>query len=182
METVNWTFDPMHSELHFKIRHLMIASVSGSFKNFGVKMQSRGEDISTASIEVTAEIDSITTGNEQRDGHLKNGDFFEADKYPRLQFISGTIEKIDEENYTVYGDLAMKGVTRPVELKVEYSGLTKDPWGKERAGFVVTGKISRSEWGIVYNTLLETGGVALSDEVKISAEIQMVRGAVGVPA
>src|SRR5689334_17069173 len=123
METVNWSFDPMHSELRFKIRHLMIASVSGSFKNFDVKMRTSGEDIATASIEVTADIDSVTTGNEQRDGHLKKGDFFEADKYPRLRFISGSIGKIDEENYTIYGDLTMKGVTRPVQLKVEYSGM-----------------------------------------------------------
>jgi polyisoprenoid-binding protein YceI len=182
MSTTNWAFDPAHSELRFKIRHLMIASVSGSFKNFDVKMNTEGEDISTATIEMTADMDSVNTGNEQRDGHLKNGDFFDADKYPQLSFKSARVEKEDEENYIVYGDLTMKGVTRPVELNVEYSGLAKDPWGSDRAGFVVTGKINRSEWNIVYNSLLETGGVALSDEVKISAEIQMVKEVVGVLA
>jgi polyisoprenoid-binding protein YceI len=182
METIKWNLDPTHSELRFRIRHLMIANVSGAFNKFDVNMHTNGNDLATAQISVKADIDSISTGNEQRDIHLKNGDFFDAAIHPQLQFTSATIEKKDDENYTVFGDLTMKGVTRPVKLNVEYGGVTKDPWGNDRAGFVVTGKLNRSEWGISFNNILETGGVALSDEVKLSAEIQMVKEAVAVVA
>ena len=182
MKPTNWNLDPAHSELRFKIRHLMIANVSGAFKNFNVKMESNGSDLTTAKIAMNASIDSVSTGNEQRDAHLLAPDFFDAENHPELLFTSGMIEQSNDEDYTIYGDLTMKGVTRPVKLNVEYSGITKDPWGNERAGFVVTGKINRSEWGITFNNLLETGGVALSDEVRISAEIQMIKEAVAVEA
>jgi polyisoprenoid-binding protein YceI len=180
METTKWQFDPAHSELRFKIRHLMIANVSGSFKNFDVQLETKDEDITTAKISVKAAIDSVSTGNDQRDAHLRNGDFFDAPTHPELFFKSGRIDKTDDDQFTVHGDLTMKGVTKPVKLQLEYSGLTRDPWGNERAGFIVSGKINRSEWGITFNNVLETGGVALSDEVRISAEVQMVK--VGVAA
>ena len=174
METIKWQFDSAHSELRFKIRHLMIANVSGAFKNFDVQFETQNEDITTGKIKVKAEIDSISTGNEQRDIHLKNGDFFNSALHPELEFQSTSIEE-EGDDFLIHGNLTLKGVTRPVKLHLEYSGLTKDPWGNERAGFIVTGKINRSEWGISFNNLLETGGVALSDEVKISAEVQMVK-------
>jgi len=175
MENTTWKLDPAHSELRFKIRHLMIASVSGAFKTFDVQMQTKGEDLETATINVTADTTSITTGNEQRDAHLNNTDFFDSANHPELKFQSTSVAKKDEENFVVDGNLTIKGITQPVTLNVEYSGPAKDPWGGERAGFVVSAKINRSDWGMTFNSVLETGGLALSDEVKIAAEVQMVR-------
>lgn len=182
MATTTWTFDPTHSELGFKIKHLMIASVSGTFKTFTVNMKTEDDDFETASVEVRADMNSISTNNEARDTHLRTADFFEAETYPELVFTSTRVERVDDETYRVHGELTLKGITRPAQLKVEASGPTKDPWGSERAGFTVTGKINRSEFGISFNSVLETGGVALSDEVKILAEVQLVKEAVAVPA
>ena len=175
MERIKWSADPTHSELGFKIKHLMISNVSGNFKNFAVEAETEGEDFSTATITLSADMDSINTNNDQRDQHLRTADFFETDKHPQLQFRSTRIEKLDDETFAVYGDLSLKGITQPVKLHAEYSGIAKDPWGGERAGFLVTGKISRSAFGVTFNAVLETGGVALSDEVKIHSELQLVK-------
>lgn len=182
MATTKWILDPSHSELGFKIKHLMITNVSGAFKNFQAEAKTQDDDFSTAKISVTVDMSSITTNNEQRDGHLRNSDFFEVEKYPELKFTSTDVEEVDNESFVLHGDLTLKGVTKPVKLNVEYSGLTKDPWGTERVGFAVTGKLKRSDWGVSFNSVLETGGFALGEEVKISAEIQMVKQPVGVPA
>lgn len=182
MATTQWALDPTHSDLGFKIKHLMITNVSGTFKNFQVEMETDGEDLKTAKIIASADMSSINTNNEQRDTHLRTADFFETDKYPQLLFRSTALNRMDDENFQLLGELTLKGITKPVKLNVEYSGTTKDPWGGERAGFVVTGKISRSEFGVTFNTVLETGGVALSDEVKIHSEIQLVKQAVSVAA
>jgi len=182
MATTKWVLDPMHSELGFKIRHLMITNISGFFKKFSAEMQTEGEDFSTASINLTVDMSSIDTNNEQRDAHLRNSDFFEVEQYPDLQFRSTRVEKLDDENFRLHGDLTMKGITKPVTLQVEYNGVTKDPWGGERAGFVVTGKINRSDWGVNFTAVLETGGVALGEEVKIHSEIQLVKETAAVPA
>lgn len=182
MKATKWTLDPTHSELGFKIRHLMITNVSGSITNFQVKAETHGEDFSTAKISLTADMASISTNNAQRDGHLRNADFFEVEKYPEMQFVSTKVEAIDGNTFVVHGDLTLKGITRPTQLNVEYNGVTKDPWGSERAGFSITGKIKRSEWGVNFNTVLETGNVALSEEVKINAEIQLIKEAVAVAA
>ena len=120
--------------------------------------------------------------NDQRDAHLRNSDFFEVEKYPELKFTSTKLEKIDSDTFILFGDLALKGVTRPVKLNVEFNGVTKDPWGGERAGFVVMGKINRSDWGVNFNGVLETGGVMLSEEVRLFSEIQLVKQAVSVAA
>lgn len=182
MATTNWDFDPTHSELGFKIKHLMITNVSGSFKKFDVKVETEDEDFSTARIVANADMSSIYTNNEQRDAHLRNSDFFEVEKYPELIFKSTRVEIVDAETFQLYGDLTMKGVTKPVKLNVEYSGVTKDPWGGERAGFVVTGKINRSDWGINFNGVLETGGMMLGEELKLNSEIQLVKVAATVAA
>jgi len=182
MATTKWSIDPTHSNLGFKIKHLMISNVSGSFKNFQAEVDAGGTDFSSAEINLSAEIGSITTGNEQRDAHLRNADFFEADKFPELVFKSTKITKKDSENFDLYGELTLKGITKPVKLHVEFNGAVKDPRGGERAGFVITGKISRSEWSISFNHALETGGVVLGDEVKIYSEVQLVKQAVSVAA
>lgn len=178
MTKTKWLLDATHSELGFKIKHLMITNVSGGFKNFSGEVETNGEDFTSATISLGAEIASISTNNEQRDAHLLASDFFEADVYPTLTFDSTKIERISSDEFTLLGELTMKGITKPVKLHVEYSGLTKDPWGGERAGFLVTGKINRSEWGLNFNAALETGGLVLSEEVKIYSEVQLVKQAV----
>jgi polyisoprenoid-binding protein YceI len=182
MATTKWSIDPTHSNLGFKIKHLMISNVSGSFKNFQAEVEASDADFSTAQINLTGEIESITTGNEQRDAHLRNVDFFEVEKHPELKFKSTKITKKDSENFELYGELTLKGITKPVKLHVEFNGAVKDPWGGERAGFVITGKINRSEWGISFNHALETGGVVLGEEVKIHSEIQLVKQAISAAA
>ena len=178
MATIKWQLDPAHSELGFKIRHLMITNVSGSFKNFSVQAETEGADFTTAKITATADMSSISTNNAQRDEHLRTADFFEVEKHPELEFVSSNIEKIDSNSFILHGALTLKGVTKPVKLNVEFSGVTKDPWGGERAGFTVSGKINRSDWGVNFNGVLETGGLMLGEEVKIQSEAQLVKQAV----
>jgi polyisoprenoid-binding protein YceI len=182
MAKTKWLSDPMHSELQFKIKHLMISNVSGSLKNFHAEVETEGEDFSTAKIDLTAQMDSISTNNEQRDSHLRNSDFFEVEKYPELLFKSTKIEKVDSDTFVLLGALTMKGITKPVKLNVEFNGATKDPWGGERAGFMISGKINRTDWGVNFNSILETGGVALGEEVRINSEIELVKQEVGVLA
>lgn len=175
MATTKWLLDPTHSELGFKIKHLMISNVSGSFQNFSVEAETEGTDFTTAKITVTADMSSISTNNAQRDAHLRTADFFEVEQHPELKFVSTRIEMVDSDTFTLYGNLSLKGVTKPVKLNVEFSGVTKDPWGSERAGFTVSGKINRSEWGVNFNGVLETGGLMLGEEVKIHSEAQLVK-------
>ena len=182
MTTTKWAIDPTHSEIGFKIRHLMLTNVSGNFKEFEAKVETEAEDFTTAKIEARIRTASINTNNLQRDQHLLTSDFFEAEKYPEILFTSTKVERMDHENFLLHGNLTLKGITRPLQLNVEYSGITKDPWGGQRAGFLITGKISRSEWGVTFNAVLETGGVALSDEVKISCELQLVKQVASVAA
>ena len=183
MANVKWVSDPMHSEIQFKVKHLMITTVTGYFTKFNVEAESEDENFTNASrIIFTADVNSISTNNEQRDAHLRTSDFFEVEKYPELKFRSTKVEKMDSDTFALYGELTLKGVTKPVKLNVEYNGVTKDPWGGERAGFVVTGKINRSDWGVNFNGVLETGGVMLSEEVRINSEIQLVKQVVSVAA
>jgi polyisoprenoid-binding protein YceI len=182
MEKIKWIIDPAHSELGFKIKHLMISHVAGTFSEYEAKMETEDEDFSTAQIHAKINTASISTNNKQRDQHLQNSDFFEVEKYPEIIFGSTRIEKRDHEQFIVYGDLTLKGITKSVQLGVEYSGVTRDPWGGQRAGFTITGKIIRSEFGLSFNPVLETGGFALSDEVKIICEIQLVKQATSVAA
>jgi polyisoprenoid-binding protein YceI len=182
MAKTKWLLDPMHSELQFKIKHLMISNVSGSLKDFNAEVETEEEDFSTAAINLTAQMDSISTNNEQRDAHLRNSDFFEVEKYPELKFKSTKVEKVDSDTFILQGELTMKGVTKQVKLNVEFNGVVKDPWGNERAAFAVTGKINRTDWGVNFNSVLETGGVMLSEEVKINSEIQLLKQAVSVRA
>lgn len=175
MERTKWVLDPTHSELGFKIRHLMISNVSGVFKSFTVEMETESTDWRTGEINVTVDMTSISTNNHQRDAHLQNSDFFEVEKYPDMKFTSSKVEKVDSNTYVLHGDLLMKGVTKPINLNVEFNGMTKDPWGNEKAGFLVTGKINRSDWGVNFNAALETGGVVLGEDVRINSEIQLIK-------
>ena len=175
METTKWGIDPTHSELHFKVRHLMVSWVTGSFKNFVATVETEGEDISTAHVRFTADINSISTNNEQRDAHLKTGDFFDAENHPQILFESDELEKIDDENYKLYGTLTMRGNSRKIILNVEHGGITKDPWGNTRTGFSVSGKINRKDFGVNFSMVSETGGILLGEDVSISANVEFVK-------
>lgn len=177
MSTINWALDPTHSEVSFKVRHMMMTNVTGTFGQFNVTASTEGEDFSTAQISFSADIASINTGNEQRDGHLKSADFFDAENHAQLVFSGKGMTKKDEENYVLTGELTIRGVSHPVSFSVEFGGIQKDPWGNQKAGFSLTGKINRSDFGLNWNAALEAGGVLVSEEVKLSAEIQLVKGA-----
>lgn len=170
-----WVVDPAHSELSFKVKHLMITNVKGEFKEFDASVYTTGKENMTSEIELSINPASITTGDIQRDTHLKSADFFDVDNFNRITFTGQSFERIGEGTYVLHGDLLMKGVKKPVSLDVEFGGIMKDPWGNEKAGFSVNGKINRKDWGLNWNAALETGGVLVSEEVKISGDVQLVK-------
>lgn len=174
MATTKWALDPTHSEINFKVKHLMISTVTGSIGKFDLTLESDQEDFSDAKINFTADLNSINSNNEQRDGHLKSPDFFDTEKYPHMSFTSESVTKNSNE-LIVKGNLTIKDVTKPVELKAELGGIGKDPWGNTKAGFSIDTKINREEFGLTWNAPLETGGVLVSNEVKILGEIQLVK-------
>lgn len=175
MAKTKWVLDPTHSEITFKIKHLMISNVTGKFTRFEAQAETEDEDFSNATVTATIDVSSIDTSNADRDNHLRNADFFNTENHPQMVFNSTRIEKVDDETFELYGDLTIKGTTKPVKFSVEYSGVAKDPWGNVKAGFTLTGKINRKDWGINYNAALETGGVMLGEELKIGAEVQLVK-------
>lgn len=178
-----WSLDPTHSEIMFKVKHMMISTVTGQFKKFDASVETQGEDFTTAKVQFTADIDSVDTNNAQRDGHLKNGDFFDAENHPQLSFVSSKLEKIDEESYKMYGTLTMRGVSKEVALDVEFGGIVPaDPWGLTRAGFTVNGKINRKDYGVSFGVVSETGAIMLGEEVKIQAQVQFVKAGAEVAA
>lgn len=171
-----WAIDPAHSEFEFKVKHLMITNVKGVFRDVNVHVFTEGNDFLTSEIEVRIETASISTNDEKRDAHLKSADFFDVENHKQIVFISKKLEKTNRENeYILYGTMAIKGISVPVKLDVVFQGFMKDPWGVEKAGFEVTGEISRRDWELNWNASLETGGVLVGDTVKINCEIQLVK-------
>lgn len=168
-----WVLDPSHSELLFTVKHLMISNVRGEFKDFHAEID--GEDFRTATVSATIDSASIFTNNSDRDQHLKSADFFDVENHPKMTFQSTAFTAIDDENYSLTGFLTIKGVRKEISLQVEFGGINTDPWGNEKAGFSVRGKINRKDWGLNWNSTLETGGVLVSDEVKITAEVQFAK-------
>ena len=177
MAITKWSLDPTHSEIHFKVRHLMVSWVTGSFKQFNATVETEGDDITTAKVHFNAEIHSISTNNEQRDAHLRTGDFFDAENHPQLTFESNKLEKISDEHYKLYGTLTMRGVSKPVVLNAEYGGTAQDPWGNTRIGVSVSGKINRKDFGVSFSMVSETGSILLGEEVKINANAEFVKQA-----
>lgn len=169
-----WSLDPTHSELTFKVKHLMITNVTGQFSVINAEVEASGADFSDAKVAFAADAGSINTANEQRDGHLKSPDFFDAAQFPNLTFSSN---HYDAASGKITGELTIKDVTKTVTLDAEFSGTNKDPWGNEKAGFSISGKINRTDWGLNWNAALETGGVLVSEEVRIAAEVQFVKQA-----
>lgn len=170
-----WTIDPTHSEIQFKIKHLVISTVTGSFGKFSAEVETDGDSFETANVHFTADVNSINTGNEQRDGHLKSADFFDAGNFPTVDFVSTGVVKTGDNTFKLKGNLTMRGTTKPVELDVEFGGLMKDFYGNIKAGFEVTGKINRKEFGLHWSAVTEAGGVVVSDEVKIQANVQFAK-------
>ena len=172
-----WKIDTAHSEIQFKVKHLMITTVTGHFRKFDLNVDANTDDFATAKkIEFTADIDSIDTNNSQRDAHLKSADFFNAEEYSKLKFVGAKYEA-DGDEAKLSGELTIKNITRPVVLNVEHGGIVNDPWGQTKAGFTVSGKISRKDFGLTWNAVTEAGQVVVGDEVKIHAEVQLVKQA-----
>jgi polyisoprenoid-binding protein YceI len=176
MATTKWELDPTHSEVNFKIKHLMITNVTGSITDFSVEAETESDDFAHVKVNFKGQLASLTTQNEQRDLHLKGEDFFDIANYPEISFESTqTGPKSADGNFVLIGNLTIKNTTELVQLNVEFGGIAKDPWGNTKAGFTVDTKINREDFGLTWNAALETGGVLVSNEVKINCELQLVK-------
>jgi|TARA_R110002094_G_scaffold59739_1_gene70531 polyisoprenoid-binding protein YceI len=173
MKTTKWVLDPAHSEITFKVKHLMISHVKGAFKTFDASID--GEDFRSSNFNVTIDTGSISTNNDDRDAHLKSPDFFEVDQYPKITFVSKSLKKVDDDEFKLIGDLTIKGTTQEIKLDTEFGGFMKDPYGNEKAGFSIKGKLNRKDFGLNWNAALEAGGVMVGNEIKINAEVQFVK-------
>ncbi|MFZ5940390.1 MAG: YceI family protein [Bacteroidota bacterium] len=172
-KTIKWAIDPAHSRAGFRVKHLMISNVDGVFNTFSGEVHTTGDDFSTAEISFRMDASSIDTGMADRDAHLKSPDFFETEKYPEITFTGGRLRDLGDDTFELTGELTMKGITRQVSLTAEFGGSMKDPWGNTKAGFTVTGKLNRKNWGLNWNAALEAGGVLVSEEVKLNCDIQL---------
>lgn len=175
--TTKWVLDPTHSEINFKVKHLMISNVKGGFQNFEATLLSDGDDFRKASVSASIDAASISTNQADRDAHLRSADFFDVENHPAITFEGTSCTRFDEENYRLTGQLTIRGVSREVSLDVEFGGIGTDPWGNEKAGFSFSGQINRKDFGLNWNAALEAGGVLVGEEVKISGEVQLVKQA-----
>ena len=173
-----WAIDPMHSQIGFKVKHLMFTNVRGIFGEYDARIVTDGTDFTTAEIDLTINPASISTNDEKRDGHLKSADFFDVENFGELTF-RGTrfLKKGADNDFVLHGDLTIKGITRPVELRVEFGGVIKDPWGNEKAVINLEGKINRKDWGLNWNAALEAGGVLVGEDVVLEIDIQLAKQA-----
>jgi polyisoprenoid-binding protein YceI len=171
----SWTIDPAHTEVGFSVKHLMISTVRGRFADVRGTIQLEGDDLTRASVEAEIATASIDTRQEQRDAHLRSADFFEVEKYPTITFRSTSVERIKADRYRIVGELTIRGVTREVILEATDEGRGRDPWGGERLGFSANATIDRREFGLTWNQALETGGVLVSNEIKISIDVEAVK-------
>ncbi|MCU0425136.1 MAG: YceI family protein [Candidatus Kapabacteria bacterium] len=172
-----YSIDPMHSEISFKVKHLMITTVTGLFTKFSASMTSEKDDFSDAAITFEADINSISTNNEQRDGHLKSDDFFNAAQFPTMRFVSTGLSKKNDSEYALTGNLTIRDKTHTVSLTAHYAGTVTDPYGQTKVGFEIEGKINRKDFGLMWSATTEAGGVVVSDEVRLQINVQMVKGA-----
>lgn len=170
-----WKIDPMHSEVQFKVKHLVISTVTGSFGSYDGNIEAEGEDFKNAKATFTADIDSISTNNKDRDKHLKSDDFFNAEAYPQLRFESTNFDKIGDGKYKVNGELTIRDVTKEIELDVVHGGTVGDQYGQTKAGFEIEGIINRKEFGLTWSAVTEAGNVVVGDEIKLQLNVQFVR-------
>lgn len=171
-----WAIDPTHSEVQFKVKHLVISTVTGSFKKFSGEVITHGDDFSNAEVEFSIEVDSIDTNQPDRDVHLKAEDFFAAAQYPTITFSKGVLKKSSGDSYKLLGNLTIRETTAVVELDVDFGGTTKDPWGNIKAGFELNGKINRKDFGLSWSALTEAGGMVVAEEVKLHLNVELVKG------
>ncbi len=175
MTKSKWSVDSAHSSVEFNVRHLMISKVKGVFHQFSAEIDADPADLTSASIAFEVETTSVDTRNADRDNHLRSGDFFDAENFPALRFVATEISKTDNDEYAVTGDFTIRDVTRKETFAVAFEGTSRDPWGNDKVGFSVDGKINRSDYGLTYNAALETGGVLIGDQVKINLELQAAK-------
>ena len=168
-----WIVDMAHSDVQFKVKHLMINTVTGTFKDFDVNVESNGADFEGAKVSFVAKVASITTNNEMRDNHLRSDDFFNAEAYPEMKFESTSMRSASGDKFTLEGNLTIRETTKPVLLDVEYGGSMVDFYGNHKAGFEATAKINRKDFGLAWNGITEAGGVVVSDEVRITLNVQL---------
>jgi polyisoprenoid-binding protein YceI len=173
--TGTWTLDPAHSRLGFVARHAMVTKVRGSFTEFAGQAVLDADHVGDTKVDLTIEVASVNTGNEQRDGHLRTNDFFDVANYPQIHFAATAAEQIDDDVYRLTGDLTIKGVTNPVTVDFEFTGLATDPFGNQRAGFEGRTVINRKDWGVNFNAALETGGVLVSEKITLEFDISVIK-------
>jgi len=172
LSAMSWTIDTVHSHVGFSVRHMMVSTVRGQFRKYGGTVKIDPKDFSRSSFEGEVEVASIDTGNPDRDNHLRTGDFFDAPNHPKIRFKSTRIEAKGGSEYSVTGDLTIRGVTKPVTLDVEFHGTQKDPYGRNVAGVTARGSVNRKDFGVSWNAVLETGGFAVSDKVTLELELE----------
>ncbi len=172
-----YKIDSSHSEINFRIKHMMISNVGGTFTVFGGTMESSEDDFTDAKIDFEADTASITTNNEQRDGHLRSEEFFASDTYPKLSFKKGTLRRVNADHYRLSGELTIRDVTKPVEFSAEYLGSATDPWGQQKIGFEISGSVLRKDYGLSWDSVTEAGGIVVSNEVKLALNIQLIKQA-----
>ncbi len=171
-----WSIDTAHTAIEFKVKHLMISNIKGSFAEFGGSIYTTGKDFTSCEIDFWLDPASIQTGDKKRDEHLKGADFFDSANYKKITFVAHNFTKVDRiGHYELYGELTMKGITKQIKLHVELGGVMKDPFGKEKVGFSIHGVIDRNDWGLNWNAALEAGGLLVSDEVAINCEVQLTK-------
>jgi len=170
-----WVLDPMHSEVQFKVKHLVISTVSGFFKSFEGELDTENDDFSDAKISFSLDINSIDTNQSQRDEHLKSAEFFDAEKYPKISFKSTSFTKSGDDEYKLAGDLTVKDVTKPVTLDVEFGGAADDFYGNTKAGFEITGKINRKDFGLTWSGVTEAGAVVVGEDIKLLINVQFAK-------
>jgi polyisoprenoid-binding protein YceI len=175
--TGDYTIDPAHSTIGFTVRHAMVTNVKGAFDEFSGSLHLDGSDPSASTASIDVKMDSINTGSADRDGHLKSADFFKIDEFPTMTFRSTKAEALGDEDYRITGDLTVLGTTKPLTIDLEFNGAAKDPMGNERVGFEGKAEIKRSEWGLTWNAALETGGVLISDKIKLTFDISAIKNA-----
>lgn len=169
-----WKIDESHSTIGFSVKHMMVSEVEGKFEKYEGNVVASKEDFSDAKVEMTIYVNSINTGNEKRDDHLKSEDFFDVSKYPTITFKSKKVEKIGNDSYKLIGDITIKGITKEIILDVKYNGKVKDPWGNTRAGFTLTGEINRLDFNLKWNMVLEGGGLTVGEKVKIKCPVEII--------
>jgi polyisoprenoid-binding protein YceI len=170
-----WVIDPTHSEVAFKVKHLMISNVKGLFSEFSGQLVTDGNDFSSSEIDFQINPASISTGAADRDGHLKSPDFFDVENFKKITFTSGKLAKTGDDEFVLSGNLSIKGVLQPVKLDVEFGGIMTDPWGNVKAGFTINGKINRKDFGLIWNAALEAGGVLVGDEIRLNLDVQLLQ-------